>query len=270
VTNWAVLDAPPIVPPLPERPAGTSRLAASLQSARHRAGWSREALAYHSGLTWSAIAQIESGRRQDVRLSSLRALADALGVTVDYLVGSKATVSAKLLEHTAVMYGAQADFVASVAPFVSEGITRGEALLVVSRSRQVEGLRNALGNDGRQVEFADSAEWYRSPGQALTRYRAFVDDQFARGASWVRVIGESPWEGRSSGEIGEWIRYESLFNLFFASSPVTVVCPYDTRTLPERILAGARHTHPTLGGGAGHGANSEYEEPEAFLLRTGS
>jgi transcriptional regulator with XRE-family HTH domain len=259
-----------MVPAPPERPAGASRLAASLQSARQRAGWSREALAYHSGLTWSAIAQIESGRRQDVRLSSLRALADALGVTVDYLVGTKATGGAKLLDHRAVMYCAQADFVACVAPFVSEGITRGEALLVVSRSQPVERLRNALGNDARQVEFGDSAEWYRSPVQALTRYRAFVDDQFARGASWVRIVGEPPWEGCSGDEIGAWIRYESLFNLFFASSPVTVVCPYDTQSLPERILAGARHTHPTLAVGASHSANSEYQEPEAFLLRTGS
>ena len=58
----------------------SSRLGESLKAARARAGWSREALAYHSGVSWSAIAQIESGRRNDVRLSSLSALAEALGV----------------------------------------------------------------------------------------------------------------------------------------------------------------------------------------------
>ena len=57
----------------------------ALRAARARAGWSRETLAHHSGVSWSAIAQIESGRRRDVRLSSLSALADALGVSVDEL-----------------------------------------------------------------------------------------------------------------------------------------------------------------------------------------
>ena len=56
-----------------------SRIAATLKTARDRLGWSREALAYHSGVSWSAISQIESGRRKDVRLTSLSALADALG-----------------------------------------------------------------------------------------------------------------------------------------------------------------------------------------------
>ena len=56
-----------------------SRIGESLKAARERLGWSREALAYHSGVSWSAIAQIESGRRKDVRLSSLSALAEALG-----------------------------------------------------------------------------------------------------------------------------------------------------------------------------------------------
>src|SRR5438105_15524308 len=76
-----------------------SRVAASVRSARERAGWSREALAHYSGLSWAAIAQIESGRRQEVRVSSLLALAGALGVSVDYLAGSTATVAPRLPGH---------------------------------------------------------------------------------------------------------------------------------------------------------------------------
>ena len=37
-----------------------SRIGHSLRAARARAGFTREALAYHSGVSWSAIAQIES------------------------------------------------------------------------------------------------------------------------------------------------------------------------------------------------------------------
>src|SRR3984893_14177140 len=101
-----------------------SRVGRSLRSARERAGWSREALAYHSGLSWAAIKQIESGRRQEVRLGSLVALANALGVSVDYLVGGKATVSSKLLEHRALIYGSDEEFLAWTVPFLVDGITR--------------------------------------------------------------------------------------------------------------------------------------------------
>ena len=59
-----------------------------VRAAGVRLGWSREALAVRSELSWSAIAQVESGRRKNVRPQTLSALAEALGVTIDYLVHS--------------------------------------------------------------------------------------------------------------------------------------------------------------------------------------
>ena len=244
-----------------------SRIGASLRSARLRAGWSREALAHHSGLTWSAIAQIESGRRRDVHLSTLSALADALGVSVDYLVGGRATVGANLLEHRALIYSSDEEFLASAAPFVAEGVMRGEAVLAVTASRRSQLLRKALGGDASHVEFADSARWYRSPWEALDRYRTFVTERFERGAPWVRVVGEPRWEGRSDDEVRQWTCYESIFNLSLASSPATVVCPYDAGSLPDGVIADARHTHPTLAVREENSANPEYQEPGDFLLR---
>jgi DNA-binding Xre family transcriptional regulator len=62
-------------------------IAATLRSIRERRGWSREDLALQSGVSAAAIAQLETGRRVDVRLRSLVALADALGVSLDELAG---------------------------------------------------------------------------------------------------------------------------------------------------------------------------------------
>jgi transcriptional regulator with XRE-family HTH domain len=70
-----------------------------LRAARERRGWSREVLAVQSGVSWSAIAQMESGRRKDVRLSTLTALSDALGVTVDYLAGRGGKPRHALFDH---------------------------------------------------------------------------------------------------------------------------------------------------------------------------
>src|SRR5204862_5431527 len=102
----------------------TSRIGESLKADRARLGWSREALAFHSGVSWSAIAQIESGRRKDVRLSSLSALAEALNVSVDYLIGSTSATSLELLEHRILAYGSDDEFVSAATPFLAEGIER--------------------------------------------------------------------------------------------------------------------------------------------------
>jgi transcriptional regulator with XRE-family HTH domain len=231
-----------------------------------RAGWSRETLAHHSGLSCAAIAQIESGRRQDVRLASLVALAGALGVSVDYLVGGTATLEPKLLEHRALIYESDDDYLASTIPFVSEGITRDDCVLAVTAGRQIGVLRDALGDGAGCVEFHDSAEWYRTPAGALSNYRSFVQDRIEHGARWIRIIGEPVWAGRSEAEVAEWIRYESIINLSLALSPATIICPYDARSVSQGILAGARHTHPEVAEADDVSPSSAYREPDEFLL----
>jgi transcriptional regulator with XRE-family HTH domain len=244
-----------------------SRIGDALRVARARLGWSREALAYHSGVSWSAIAQIESGRRRDVRLSSLSALADALNVSVDYLIGTEAaTTTPRLLEHRVFTHGSDDQFLAAAIPFLAEGIERSDCLLAVTTAAQTELLRDALDDRSDHVEFADSAEWYRSPNAALTGYRAFVKERFDAGATWIRIVGEADWAGSSDAEVTAWTRYESMINLAFASSPVTVVCSYDVRTLPAKLVADAGRTHPEFAHGNDATASPAYREPEDLLL----
>jgi hypothetical protein len=63
-----------------------------------------------------------------------------------------------------------------------------------------------------------------------------------------------------------WARYESLVNLAFASSPVTIMCTYDKRTIPEGFVADARYTHPEVVRGNDATASPTYREPQDFLL----
>ncbi|HLX77470.1 MAG TPA: MEDS domain-containing protein [Acidimicrobiales bacterium] len=238
----------------------------SVKSARERAGLSREELAYRSRLSWAAIAQIESGRRQQVRLGSLVALSNALAVSVDYLVGVNPSEEPKLLEHRLFAYDSDDDYAASTGRFLAEGIERSDSTLAVTGRRQTELIRDALGEHAAHVEFRDSTEWYRSPRAALEGFRDFIKESFASGSPWVRVIGEPVWDGRSKAEVVGWIRYESIINLALSSSPATVVCPYDERTLPEEVLAGAHMTHPEVEGVGDAASSVDYQQPEEFLL----
>jgi len=244
-----------------------SRIGERLRAARARVGWSREALAYHSGVSWAAIAQIESGRRKDVRLSSLSALAHALDVSVDYLIGS-ATTAPQLLEHRALTYGSDEEFLATAVPYLAEGIERSDRVLAVTTEAQIGLLRDALDESAEHVEFCDSTDWYRSPVEAVNRYRDFVTQKLEAGANWIRIMGEPVWTGKSDAEIAAWTRYESMLNLSFASSPATIVCPYDTGSLPVDIVADACRTHPEVAHGSGATASSTYRDAEDFLLES--
>jgi len=165
-----------------------------------------------------------------------------------------------------LIYGSDEEYIASTARFLVEGVKRSECVLVVTAHRQIELLRAVLGDDASPIEFRDSSDWYRSPRSALDAYRAFVTDRFEGGAPWIRIIGEPVWAGRSDAEVATWTRYESMVNLSLASSPATIVCPYDARSVPDQILADARRTHPEVVEAGASSSSPTYRGAEDFLL----
>jgi transcriptional regulator with XRE-family HTH domain len=57
--------------------------------ARHRLGWSQARLAGEAGVSRSHISMIEAGHLPGVTADTVRKLAQALGVTSDWLLGLK-------------------------------------------------------------------------------------------------------------------------------------------------------------------------------------
>jgi transcriptional regulator with XRE-family HTH domain len=240
-------------------------IADSLKTARARLGWSREALAFHSGVSWSAIAQIESGRRKDIRVSSLLALATALGVSVDYLVGT-AGRAPQLLEHRLLAYSSDAEFVAGALPFLTEGIEQSHCVLAVISEAKSELLRDELGDKADVIDFSEWANNYRTPAAALDHYRDYLAKNCERGGAWVRVLGEAGWSSQNTTDIAAWTRYESLVNLVLAPFPATFMCTYDENAFPAEVLAEAHTTHGTIAHGSDVAVSATYREPRDLLL----
>jgi transcriptional regulator with XRE-family HTH domain len=241
------------------------KLAGRLAAARRRAGLSREQLAVESGLSWSAITQIETGRRANPRADTLGALAAALGVTVEYLLGTSAPAG-PLLDHQALIYLDVADFVETAGPFLQAGVASGDTALVVTGPENADGLREHLGDAAAGIRFADRQTWYRSPGDALTGYRQFATQALEAGASWVRIIGEPVWAGGPTDEVQAWMRYEALLNLAFAPLPLTLACPYNATALDPMIVDATRATHPRRLEGGHSTPNREFADPAELCL----
>jgi len=65
-------------------------LAARVKRLREAAGLSQQALAMAAGLSISVVTQLEQGAKADPRISTVAALARALGVKVDDLINDQA------------------------------------------------------------------------------------------------------------------------------------------------------------------------------------
>jgi transcriptional regulator with XRE-family HTH domain len=243
----------------------TGGIGARVRAARLRLDWTREALAFHSGLSWSAIAQVESGRRTNLRPSTLAALSRPLGVSIDYLVDGNLR-GPTMLDHSVFPYSTDDQFRTIVGSFIAEGIERSEAILAVTTGPNIELLREQLGDDAQSVDFVDASAFYSTPAGALEGFREFSAAKLERGAAWVRVVGEPMWAGSSGAEVRLWTRYESLFNLVFAGSPLSVVCPYDERSVAPEIVRQALLTHPHKVGEQGITQSPEYADPGRFAL----
>jgi DNA-binding NarL/FixJ family response regulator len=171
--------------------------------------------------------------------------------------------------HEALVYSTVEEFLAATVPFIREGLEDEEPLLVVTKEANLSALREALDADAGGVDFVDSAAWYRSPRQTLDAYARYVRERLEEGAGRLRVIGEPVWPRTSVRAVAEWKRYESAINVAWASTPVTVVCPYDASELPEDVVADARRTHPVLRTGRGTQPSPRYTDPEVFVRDLG-
>jgi hypothetical protein len=208
---------------------------------------------------------VESGRRRNLRPETLSALASVLGVTIEYLLHG-GPMSAPMLQHHALLYSTDEEFLRTAGPFLAEGVERSEAVLAVTTSANIDLLRAHLGAHARRVEFAESAPFLTAPDAVLDAFKAFSSATLTAGAGWVRILGEPLWVGRSASEVRLWTRFESLFNLVFASWPMTVLCPYNTRSVAPKITRQALLTHPYTMGPAGIADSPDYVEPSGFVL----
>src|SRR3954454_461348 len=143
-------------------------------------------------------------------------------------VTSKIPVTHATFRHEALMYAGEHQLVDGVLQFLRDGIDAEEPALVVLADRKIAALREALGRDAAQIQFADMDVVGRNPARIIPAWREFVD---ANPGRRMRGIGEPIWSTRSPAEMSECHRHEGLLNVAFANTPgFWLVCPYDTTT----------------------------------------
>ncbi|MGK5627353.1 anti-sigma factor RsbA family regulatory protein [Streptomyces sp. URMC 123] len=167
------------------------------------------------------------------------------------------------LVHQACIYGSDAEFLAMAVPFIDEGLADDVPVIAVTTAHNIALLRATVA-DCASVEFIENTGWYRAPGRTTIDFHHRIREH--PGPGRIRVLGEVVWQGREPRRVREWKDYEALANITFAEAAAWIVCPYDSRVLPDDVVADARRTHPSCLEGRRTRASEEYLGPAAFAV----
>lgn len=160
--------------------------------------------------------------------------------------------------HPALLYRGEQEFLEAVGAFVRTAHTAGHPVLVALPAARLAALQDHLGTTAEHLTCVDMTELGRNPGRILSALQAFAD---AHPGRHVHVVGQPIWFGRTPAEIREATRHEALINLAFAGRTATILCPYDTSTLPAHVVADAHRTHPVLTDGEATWSSARYADP---------
>jgi anti-sigma regulatory factor (Ser/Thr protein kinase) len=166
--------------------------------------------------------------------------------------------------HEAAFYGSDDELLALVVPFLQEGVDAGEPVVVTFADRNAALVRAVFGPDDG-ITFLPGADQYARPALAIRQYQALFAALVGEGAEQIRVVGDVPHPG-TGGRWDEWVRYEGLVTSAYDAFPVWGLCPYDTRTAPEDVLADVYATHPHVATLDGHHVNAEFRDPAAVVV----
>ncbi|HLW16553.1 MAG TPA: sensor histidine kinase [Actinomycetota bacterium] len=182
-------------------------------------------------------------------------------------ISSEVTASARLdladdFRHEALFYVGLDGFVEGTSAFIKEGLEAGEPTLVVAGAYKLAALRAELGKQSDLVQFADMSDVGLNPARIIPAWVDFLAHSAPDGRR-VRGIGDPIWAERSSDELIECQRHESLLNIAFADSPAWwLLCPYDIGELRTDVLDEARRSHPFLWEDGAHTDSSTYRDLE--------
>src|SRR5438067_1380255 len=164
--------------------------------------------------------------------------------------------------HEALFYGGLDGWLEGTASFVRDGLESDEPAFVVAGAHKIAALRDELGPGADLVQFADMAEVGLNPARIIPVWTDFLARNSPEGRH-VRGIGEPIWAERSSDELVECQRHESLLNIAFADSPGWwLLCPYDVGELPSHVLDEAHRSHPYVWQRGRHTTSPTYRDLE--------
>lgn len=165
------------------------------------------------------------------------------------------------LEHSALFYRGDEEFLDAVVPFVLDGVRNSEPVFVAVPAHNLRLLRDALGEAAGSVALADMTEVGANPARVFGEFSMLLQQRADEPMRWV---GEPVWPGRAAEEYPACVQNEALVNIAFPGFDLKTLCPYDAAGLSDDVLADARRTHPLIREGGTLSRSTDFAVDEAL------
>jgi len=161
-------------------------------------------------------------------------------------------------DHLCCLYETEEEHRAVLAPYLQQGLERGEKVLYIVDAHTAQTVLNYLRDDGVEVEpylangqlsiLTISDAYMRDgifdPDRMIELLRSETERALAEGYSALRVTGEMTWALRGLPGSERLIEYEAKLNAFFPGSKCLALCQYDRRHFQPDVVLDVLATHP--------------------------
>jgi anti-sigma regulatory factor (Ser/Thr protein kinase) len=167
--------------------------------------------------------------------------------------------------HGAAIVSTQDEMLAAALPFLDAGLRAGDLVALTCPPETVALLSKELGEKARAVESEPriSLLGARAP-DALTMCRRYLERAMAGGSGRLRIVAEVDF-GDEPADWREGQRFESVYNRLLGDAPVSAICLYDRRRLPEAVVHSATATHPQLVRATTWSASPGFQDPGVYV-----
>lgn len=173
-------------------------------------------------------------------------------------------------EHLCCLYETDEEHRAVLAPFLRQGLERGEKVLCVANSRMGESIRGFWREDSAALDSSLASGQFQiftpsdsDPAAMLALLPTETPKALAQGYSALRLIGEMTWiRAELSARL---LEFEAKLNEALTGTACLVFCLYDRHRFDPTLLLDALHTHPLVATGAQIVQNHYYVSPAIFL-----
>jgi len=165
--------------------------------------------------------------------------------------------------HAALLFRSDEEFLGRAVPFLQEGLSAGEAALVVCAEEHNSLLAHALRADAHVLVLPRDAVYTRAAHVCVT-YERLVHRLLADGARGTRLVSEPSCSSEPEAW-GTWAAFESVSNVVLAPLPLSSVCGYDVRALSASMQHDVERAHPYLLTEDGPLSSGAYVQPAELL-----
>jgi DNA-binding NarL/FixJ family response regulator len=207
--------------------------------------------------------------------NTLAALLERIAQQTVHLAGS----AVRLIRHVGAFFASEADRYRILAPFVAEGVSRGERAfhIVNGAARQMHAGRFAeAGLDIEDVAWQRCSEvvaWdemYLAAGRfdqhaMVERIQRVLAESADAGFGATRLVANMEWALERMPGVDDLAEYESRLNYIDPLFPNVIVCAYNVVNFNAGVIVDVMRAHPAIVVGGSLFENQFYVEPGQLI-----